>query len=171
MSSERVELPGEEQAWGWRDHLADVSAAASRLLATRLAIFREELSVKAVFAAKGFAFVVVAAAMAVATLLMAAALIAAVFAKLLGGWILGILATVVLYGAGAAGAAWAGARAFSRARPFDFPATTEELARDRATLSAALAQAEPETEVTDEAVPSRAIPADDLEDRFRAGSE
>jgi uncharacterized membrane protein YqjE len=171
MSSERVELPGEEQAWGWREHLADVSAAASRLFATRLAIFREELSVKAFSAAKGFAFVVVAAAMAVATLLSLAALLTALFAKLFGGWILGILGTVVLYGAGAAGAAWAGVRAFSRARPFDFPATAEELSRDRATLSAALAQAEPEAEVTGEAVPSRRTPVDDLEDRFRAGSE
>ena len=171
MSSERAELPGEEQAWGWREHLADVSAAASRLLATRLAIFREELSVKAVFAAKGFAFVVVAAAMAVATLLSLAALLTALFAKLFGSWILGILATVVLYGAGAAGAAWAGARALSRVRPFDFPATAEELARDRAALSGTLAPSEPGVEGAAGTAGSRDVPADDLEDRFRAGSE
>ena len=174
MSSEKAELPGEEHAWGWREHLADVSAAASRLVSTRLAIFREELTVKTVLAAKGFAFVVVAAAMAVSTLLSLAALIAALFAKLFGSWILGILATVVLYGAGASGAAWAGIRAFSRARPFDFPATADELAQDRVALAAALAPAEPEPETETEAevgtAPSRGIPVD-LEDRFRAGSE
>ena len=174
MSSEGAELPGEEPAWGWREHLADVSAAFSRLASTRLAIFREELTVKTVLAAKGFAFVVVAAAMAVATLLSLAALIAALFAKLFGSWILGILATVVLYGAGASGAAWAGIRAFSRARPFDFPATAEELSRDRDALSAALAPPEPEAEseaeVAGETPPARGIPVD-LEDRFRAGSE
>ena len=171
MSSERAELPGEEQAWGWREHLADVSAAVSRLLATRLAIFREELSVKAVFAAKGFAFVVVAAAMAVATLLSLAALLTALFAKLFGSWILGILATVILYGAGAGGAAWAGVRALSRVRPFDFPATAEELSRDRATISETLAPREPEAEAADDAGEPRSLTADDLEDRFRAGSE
>jgi len=171
MSSEGAELPGEEHAWGWREHLADVSAAASRLLATRLAIFREELSVKAIFAAKGLAFVVVAAAMAVGTLLSLAALIAAIFAKLFGSWILGILATVILYGAGAGGAAWAGIRALSRAKPFDFPATAEELSRDRVAISAVLAPEEPEVETTGEMAGSRAVPADDLEERFRAGSE
>ena len=171
MSSERAELPGEEeQAWGWREHLADVSAAVSRVVATRLAIFREEASVKAVLVAKGFAFVVVAAAMAVATLLSAAALIAAVFAKLFGSWILGILATVVLYGAGAGGAAWAGFRALTRVRPFEFPATAEELSRDGEAIASALGP--PPSDATIDATESRRdTPVDDLEDRFRAGSE
>src|SRR5215470_3943691 len=142
MSSETGELPGEEDERGLRDHLADVSTAASRLLATRLAIFREELSVKAVLVARGFAFTVAAAAMAVGTLLMAAALLAAVFAKLFGSLILGILATVVLYGAGAGGAAYAAVRALTRAKPFEFPATGAELARDRETIAAALAPEE-----------------------------
>ena len=53
MSSERAELPGEEAERGWREHLAEVSAAASRLLSTRLAIFREEASAKAVSLARG----------------------------------------------------------------------------------------------------------------------
>ena len=171
MSDDRAELPGDEHAWGLREHVADVSAAASRLIATRLAIFREELSVKAVFAAKGFAFVVVAAAMAVGTLLALAALIAALFARLFDSWILGIPATVVLAGAGAGGAAWAGARALLRVKPFDFPATTEELSRDRATLSAALAPEAPETEAIDDTAAPREVPVDDLEGRFRAGSE
>jgi uncharacterized membrane protein YqjE len=170
MNSERAELPGEEPERGWREHLAEVSTAVSRLLSTRLAIFREEASAKAAALARGFAFTVVAAAMAVGTLLMAAALIAAVLAKLLGSLILGILATVVIYGAGAGVAAWAGIKALSRVKPFDFPATAEELARDRDTVAAALAPEEP----VDAAIPvtSRGEPTmDDLEDRFRAGSE
>jgi uncharacterized membrane protein YqjE len=171
MASEGAELPGEEQAWGWREHLADISAAISRLLATRLAIFREEASVKAVFVAKGFAFVVVAAAMAVATLLSAAALIAAVFAKLFGSWILGILATVVIYGAGAGGAAWAGFKALTRVRPFEFPATAEELSRDREAIAAALTPPASDAGTMDDTEGRRDVPVDDLEDRFRAGSE
>ena len=170
MESERAELPGEEHAWGWREHLADVSAAISRLLATRLAIFREEASVKAVYAAKGFAFVVVAAAMAVATLLSAAALIAAVFAKLFGSWILGILATVVVYGAGAGLAAWAGVRALTRVRPFEFSATAEELSRDREAIAAVLTPTASDEGTIDDTQPRRDVPVD-LEDRFRAGSE
>lgn len=171
MSADGAELPGEER--GWRDHVADVSTAASRLLSTRLAIFREELSVKAVFAARGLAMAVVAAAMAIGTLLLAAALIAAIFAKLFGSAILGILATVVLYGAGAAGAAWAGVRALGRVRPFEFPATAEELSRDRAALSAALAPEAPEEPEAGRGGDTTApleVPVD-LEDRFRAGSE
>ena len=38
-----AELPGEDAERGWRDYVADVSSAASRLLSTRLAMFREEL--------------------------------------------------------------------------------------------------------------------------------
>lgn len=170
MASERAELPGEEAERGWRERLAEVSSAASRLLATRVAIFREEASVKAVLLARGFAFTVVAAAMAAATLLMAAALIAAVLAKLLGSVILGILATVVIYGAGAGAAAWAGIRALSRVKPFDFPATAEELARDRDTVSAALAPEE-DVEETVSVTNPREAPVEDLENRFRAGSE
>jgi hypothetical protein len=170
MSSERADFPGEEAEQGWREHLAEVSAAASRLAATRLAMFREELSVKAVFVARGFAFTVVAAAMAVGTLLMAAALIAAVLAKLLGSVILGILATVVIYGAGAAAAAWAGIKALTRVRPFDYPATAEELARDREAVSAALAPPEPLGEAIPVGTPGQA-PIEDLDERFRAGSE
>jgi hypothetical protein len=94
-----------------------------------------------------------------------------VFAKLFGSWIWGILATVVLYGAGATGAAWAGVRAFSRAKPFDFPATAEELSRDGAALSAAFAPAQPEDETAVATTTSRETPVDDLEGRFRAGSE
>jgi hypothetical protein len=169
MSTERAELPGAEPEPGWRDHLAEVMGAASRLLSTRLAIFRQELSVKAVLVARGLAFAVAAAAMLVGMLLLAAALLAAIFAKLFGSVILGILATVLLYGIGAGLAAWAGISALGRAKPFDFPATAEELSRDKAALAAALAPAEPEEAMEGE---SRAgVVPEDLEERFRAGSE
>ncbi len=170
MSTERAELPGAESEPGWRERLAEVADAASRVVSTRLAIFREELSVKAILVARGLAFAVAAAAMLVGTLLLAAALLAAIFAKLFGSVILGILATVVLYAAGTGAAAWAGIRALGRAKPFEFPATAEELSRDKAALAAALAPAEP-PEAAGAGEAARAVPIDDLEERFRAGSE
>ena len=51
MSTEKAELPGEEDERGWRDRFGEVTAAGQTLLATRLAILREELSVKAAVAA------------------------------------------------------------------------------------------------------------------------
>lgn len=170
MSTDRAELPGAEPERGWRDYLADVAEAASRVLSTRLAIFREELSVKAVLVARGLAFAVAAAAMLVGTLLLAAALLAAIFAKLFGSVILGILATVVLYAVGAGAAAWAGIKALGRAKPFEFPATAEELSRDKAALAAALAPVEP-LETGEAGDAARGVLIEDLEERFREGSE
>ena len=170
MSTERAELPGEEEERGWRDRLAEVSAAGRALLGTRLAIFKEELSGKAVLAARGLAVVVVAAALAIGALLLAAALIAALFAKLTHSVILGILAAVILYGAGAAVAAWYGWKALSRVRPFEFPASTEEISRDVRAIVASLAAEsgekddEFETDEDEEAVA-------DLEERLRAGTK
>ena len=170
MSTERAELPGEETERGWRDRFGEVSAAARALLRTRLAIFREELGVKAVLAARGMAFVVGAAAFGVGALLLGAALLAALFAKLFGSVILGILAAAVLYGAAAAGAAWAGVKALMRVRPLEFPATSSELARDFDAAAAALA---PERCLDEDVAGSEteSPTVDDLEERFRAGSE
>ncbi len=55
-------------------------------------------------------------------------------------------------------------------RPFEFPATGEELARDREALAAALAPEEPLSEGADVPQAGREAPVD-LEERFRAGSE
>ncbi|HKD19624.1 MAG TPA: phage holin family protein [Thermoanaerobaculia bacterium] len=169
MSVERAELPGEDEERSWRERLSEAAAAGRVLVATRLEIFREEAAAKAIFAAKGLAGLVVAAALAVGALLLAAALIAAVLIRLTNSLVWGILLAVVLYGAGAAAAAWFGWRSLSKVRPFEFPAVTAEIAQDAAAISEALAP----PEQWEEAAPASGDDADvaDLEDRLRRGSE
>jgi hypothetical protein len=147
-----------------------VSAAGRALLATRLAILEEELSVKALLAARGLAFAVVAAALTVAALLLAAALLAALLAKLTNSVILGILLAVVLYAAGAAAAAFYGWKSLSRVRPFAFPATSGEISRDVRAIVATLA---PQPEADDEdfngSEDEEAVA--EMEERLRRGTE
>jgi len=170
MSTERAELPGEEAERGWSDRLGEVSAAGRALLGTRLAILREELSGKAVLAARGLVVVVAAAALGIGALLLAAALVAALFARLTHSVILGILAAVILYGTGAAVAAWYGWKALSRVRPFEFPASTEEISRDVQAIVASLAP-EPDEEHGDVETDEDEEAVADLEERLRAGTE
>ncbi len=170
MSTERAELPGEEDEKSWRDRLGEVAAVGQGLLATRLAIFREELAGKAILAARGAALVAVAAALGVGALLLLAALLAAILAGLFKSVILGILGAVVIYGAGAAVAVSMGWKALSRVRPLEFPVVTEELSRDWQAVAASLApEADTDDEPDDPARDAQAI--EDIEERFRAGSE
>jgi hypothetical protein len=169
MSTERAELPGEDEELSWRDRFGQVSAAGRALLSTRLAILQEELSVKAVFAARGLAFAVVAAALAVGALLLAAALLAALLAKLTNSVVLGILLAVVVYAAGAAGAAWYGWKSLSRVRPFAFPAASEEISRDVRAIVATLAP-EPEHD-DDDLVTEDEEAVAEMEERLRRGTE
>lgn len=167
MSTEEAELPGEQDERGWRERFGEVTAAGQTLLATRLAILREEFAGKAVFAAKGLVAVVIAAALGIGALLLLAALLAALLAGLFKSVVLGILAAVVLYSVGAVAAAWFAFQALMRVRPLEFPAVTEELARDWQAVAASLAP-EPETDPED-GEPGE--PIDDIEERFRAGAE
>ncbi len=170
MSTEKAELPGEEDERGWRDRIAEVAAAGRALLATRLAILKEELSAKAAVAARGLVAVVVAAALGIGALLLLAALLAALFAKLFGSVVLGILAAVFLFAAGAAVAAVAAWKALSRVRPLEFPATRVELSRDWEAVAASLSPEVSEDEAREEAGGEEGA-IEDLEERFRAGSE
>lgn len=167
MSTEEAELPGEEDERGWRERFGEVTAAGRTLLATRLAILREELAGKAAFAARGLVAVVIAAALGIGALLLLAALLAALLAGLFKSVVLGILAAVIVYGVGALVAAWFGWQALARVRPLEFPAVTEELARDWQAVAASLAP-EPES---DSGGDGPAEPIDDIEERFRAGEE
>ena len=167
MSTEGAELPGEEDERGWRERFAQVTAAGRPLFATRLEILREELAGKAAFAARGIVGAVIAAALGIGTLLLFAALLAALLAGLLKSWILGILVAVILYAVGAVAAAWVAFRALTQVRPLEFPAVTEELARDWEAVAASLSP-EPEPDAEGEGPDE---PIDDLEERFRAGAE
>jgi len=174
MSSERAELPGEDDERGWRDRWREVASAGRTLAATRVAILREELSVKAVLAAKGIVAVVAALALGVGALLLGAALLVAVFAGLLKSLTLGILAALVVYAAGTAVLARIGWNALTRVEPLDFPATREELGRDWDAIQSALSadpDPEPEGEADDGGEAEAEAAAIDLEERYRAGAE
>lgn len=171
MSTEKVELPEEEDDASWGERLAAVAGAWRALAQTRLAIFREEFAEKATFAGRGLGAILLAGALGVGALLLLAALLAAVLAKLFGSAVLGILGAMVLYGAGAAGAGWFGWKSLSRVRPLEFPAVSEELSRDWKAVSASLS--EEEEPAAPGAVRRSGTEEDveDLEQRFRAGEE
>jgi len=171
MSTESS-LPEEEEERTWRDRAARVAHSARALVATRLAILREELDAKADLFGKGLGAVAAAAALGVGALLLFAALLSAVLSQLFHNVALGILAAMLIYAAGAAVAGRIGWKALSRVQPTEFPATRRELARDFDTISAALA---PEPEPEDEPPPQDPPPdegeVEDLEARLRAGAE
>ena len=171
MSTEKAELPGEEDERGWRDRFGEVTAAGQMLLATRLAILREELSGKAAFAARGIVAVAIAAALGIGALLLLAALLAALLAGLFKSVVLGILAAVILYAAGASVAAVLGWRALTRVRPLEFPAVAEELARDWDAITATLSPEPGPDSGSERADEDSQEPIDDIEERFRAGAE
>jgi hypothetical protein len=112
---------------GWKERVGAVRRAASALFTTRAAIFREELSHKGSLFAKGAAGLLIAAGFGFFALLLLTALVAAVFARLLGGPIAGITAALILYLAIAAAAALLGAKTLQRMRGFAFPATRDEI--------------------------------------------
>jgi hypothetical protein len=170
--SPEANLPEEEEERNWGDRAARVAGAARALGATRLAILREELDAKAGLFAKGLGAVAAAAALGVGVLLLFAALLSAVLSQLFHNVALGILATMLIYAAGATVAGRIGWKALARVQPTEFPATGRELARDFDTISAALA---PEPEPEDEPPPQDPPPdegeVEDLEARLRAGAE
>ncbi len=146
---------------GFSERLSSARAKAAALAATRAAIFREELAEKGVFAAQATAWFGVVVFFGSIAVLLATALIAAVLSKLLGSAIAGVAATLALYAAVIAVGAVLGWKALEKVRPFEFPATGAELAKDFEALSAATAPPPPEKEADE----------DDLEARYRAESE
>ncbi len=173
MSIESPEISEEEEGKTWGERFAEAAASAQALLDTRLEIFREEASAKAVFASKGLLAIAIAATLGFGALLLLAALLAAVFAQLFGNVALGILAAVIVYAGGTAAAGWFGWKALTRVKPTEFPATAGELSEDWKAVRAALtAEVEPDEGAPD----SRGHVIDEgdvqaLEQRLRVGSE
>lgn len=164
---------GPQDERGWGERIADVAAQAGDLLKTRLEIFREEAAEKAAHAARGAAGMAVAAGLAIGAVLLFAAFLAAVLAKLLGSVPLGILAAFVVYAGLAALAAWQASRSLAQVKPGEFPATREELRRDAEALQNALSLGvdDEAKEEADRAVRGGEAEVEDIEARFRAGSE
>jgi hypothetical protein len=154
----------------WSRRLTDLLEAGKKLLSTRTAILGEELGVKAGILGRGLGGLFLAAAFGGLALLLFTAWIAALFTKLLGGPVAGILAAFVLYLAVAAAAAVYGVKSLSRVKPFEFPATSGELRKDWEALRASAAP-EPTPGEPSEPPPGSPPTEDDLEARYRAGSE
>ncbi len=133
---------------GWRDRLWAIGAAAGRLIDTRAAILQEELAQKGGILGKGLAALFVALLFGTLAGLLLTALLAALLTRLLGSPLLGILATLLLYLAVAAAAAWAGVRKLSLLRPFEFPATRREIDRDLDAVARAAGVGEPERDAS-----------------------
>jgi len=168
MAAERAPLPGEPPA-GWRERVAAAWEAFSALVSTRLEIFQQELSQKTGFLARGIAGVVAGLVFGWLAVLLFTALVAALLALLFGHVWAGILGAFVLYLAVAGGAIAFAVKAFSKVKPFDFPATAEELRKD---FSALRRSAAPEDRPVPPAYapPAMSVPLESLEERFRAGS-
>jgi len=168
---------------GWKERIAAVRRAAAALLATRAAILREELSEKGSLFAKAAIGLALAAVFSVLAFLLLTALVAAVLSWLLGGPIAGITAALVLYVLIAAAAAILGGKSLSRVRPFEFPATRDELrkdfdavrndaaVRDEGPASAEALAAERASVRPGEEERKDRSRMSELEERFRAGSE
>lgn len=143
-----------------------VREKAAALVATRAAIFREELADKGVHVAKAMAGFLVAAFFGSLALLLATALLAALLSQLFHSAIAGVGATLGLYLAIAAAGAVLGWKALGSVQPLDFPATGAALAGDfdaLATAAAAPADGEGDEDELDR--------DDNLEERFREGYE
>jgi hypothetical protein len=162
--------------------LAGLLEAGQRLFSTRASLFGEEVEVKAGFLGKGCAGLSLAAAFVFLALLLFTAFIAALFTKLLGGPVAGIAAALGLHVVIAAIVGYFGVRQMSRVKPFEFPVTSEEVRKDVAAIkAAAFPEPPPEPPAAKEALPVASGPpaprrasmpsADDLEARFREGSE
>ena len=181
MSAERSELPGEEAEFGWKERVAAVADAWSALLQTRVAIVREELSVKVASLLKGLVAVAIGLFLGAGSLLLLAAFLAALLAKWFGSLVLGILGALVLYGVGTAAAVMIASNALRRVKPTEFPASAEELRRDWRTLRESWSAPTPpgESEAAPPEAPIPGAPADrrtdgrveSLEERYRAGAE
>jgi uncharacterized membrane protein YqjE len=167
---EDAEETGPQDGRSWGDRLAEAAAQAGELLKTRVEIFREEAAEKAVHAARGAAGMAIAIGLAAGAVLLFAAFLAAVLAKLLGSVPLGILAAFVLYAAAAGLFAWRASKALAQVKPGEFPATREELRRDAEALQAALSLGA-DDEADEGAVRGGEAEVEDIEARFRAGSE
>jgi hypothetical protein len=143
------------------------------LLSTRAEIFKEELGAKGVALGRAAVAFFLAAAFAILALLLLTAGLAALLSRLFGSPVAGILVTFVLFAGAAALAAYLGVRALSRGNLFEFPVTAEEIRQDWTVIVSAATPEPPDPggDEGDSVVASGSSAADDLEARFRVGSE
>jgi uncharacterized membrane protein len=159
MWSRREAVDVEEPKPGIFARIKMAHEAAQKLLATRAEILKAEAAQKATVVGRGAAAFVIAAVFGWVAVLVLTALVAVLLSMLFGSVWAGLLGTFLLYLLVAGGAAFAGIKAFKNFKPFDFPETRRGLKEDVAAVRSAL---KPPPERED---------GEDLEQRFRAGSE
>ena len=169
------ELPGPEEVAEetWSQRIKSYLESLGSLLSTRAAIFREELGVKAGALGRAAVAFFLAATFAWLSLLLLTAGIAALLSRLFGSPIAGILVTFVLFAAAAALAGYLGVKSLSRGNLLEFPVTGEEIRKDWRTITRAAVPEPPPSDGGEGETAVAAVPSssDDLEARFRVGSE
>jgi Putative Actinobacterial Holin-X, holin superfamily III len=157
----------------WPQRVRAFFESLGNLLSTRAEIFKEELGAKGVALGQAAVAFFLAAAFALLALLLLTAGLAALLSRLFGSPVAGILVTFVLFAGAAALAAYLGVRALTRGNLFEFPVTAEEIRKDWKVIVSAATPEPPDTGggERDAVVASGSSAADDLEARFRVGSE
>ena len=165
--------PEEVVAETWSKRVRDFFESLGSLLATRVEIFKLELGSKGGALGRAAVAFFLAAAFAMLALLLLTAGLAALLSYFFGT-VLGIAATFVLFAGAAALAAYLGVKALARGNLLEFPLTSEEIKKDWKLVTRSSA---PEPPAPDGSGGERVLagggPAasDDLEARFRVGSE
>jgi hypothetical protein len=157
----------------WPQRVRAFFESLGSLLSTRAEIFKEELGAKGVALGRAAIAFFLAAAFALLALLLLTAGLAALLSRLFGSPAAGILVTFVLFAGAASLAAYLGVRSLSRGNLFEFPVTAEEIRKDwKVVVRAATPEPPgPGGSENDRGIASGSGAADDLEERFRAGSE
>lgn len=160
VESRTTESP--ESKGGLRKRLHATWRAIAALLATRAEIFQEELAQKGTLLRRTAIALALAFTFGWLAILLGTALMAALLARLLGSAVAGLLVAFVLYGVIAAVAAMMAWKALSSVQPLDFPVTREGIRKDWQAVESLVESME---------APAEFAPEDDLDQRFRTGSE
>ena len=157
----------------WPQRVRAFFESRGSLLSTRAEIFKAELGATGVALGRAAIAFFLAAVLAVLALLLLTAGLAALLSYLFGSPVAGILVTFVLFAGAAALAAYLGVRTLSRGKLFEFPVTAEEIRKDWKVFlrSAAPEPSGPAGQEGDGVLASGSGVSDDLEARFRVGSE
>ena len=157
----------------WPQRVRAFFESLGSLLSTRAEIFKAELGATGMALGRAAVAFFLAAVLSVLALLLLTAGLAALLSYLFGSPVAGILVTFVLFAGAAALAAYMGVRTLSRGNLFEFPVTGEEIRKDwKVFLSAAAPEPPgPAGMERDGVLAPGSGAADDLEERFRVGSE
>jgi hypothetical protein len=157
----------------WPQRVRAFFESLGSLLSTRAEIFKAELGATGMALGRAAVAFFLAAAFAVLALLLLTAGLAALLSYLFGSPVAGILVTFVIFAGAAALAAYLGVRALSRGNLFEFPVTAEEIRKDWKIFlrAAAPAPSGPVGGERDGVLAPGSGASDDLEARFRVGSE